>query len=191
MRELRFFVPIQEVSILMKRLPHWSQPGTIAFITWRAADSLPPQLQDELTRQHGNLLTQMGLDPRADWKAAVEQLPAAERGRVKWSVVETWDQMLGSGVGASVLIRPEFAAIVEKSLLHFDEARYYPTDAIVMPNLNGQNRRRCSRNSLPKSVLAGTIEGVRLRPLSIVRTGWGKEVLRGCHWLLTAGERAC
>jgi hypothetical protein len=33
--------PKQEIAVIERRLPHWSQAGTIAFITWRTWDSIP------------------------------------------------------------------------------------------------------------------------------------------------------
>jgi type I restriction enzyme R subunit len=134
MREFQFFDPGQVYSVVTRKLPHWSQPGTLVFITWRSADSLPRVLQDRLTRERELLLRQMGLDPRSDWRAALERLPAVERGRAKWRLFQLWDELLDGGAGACVLARPELSAIVEDSLLHFDADRYELTDSVVMPN---------------------------------------------------------
>ena len=48
MHDFQFFDPEQDVAVVHKRLPHWSQPGTIAFITWRTGDSLPKELLKQL-----------------------------------------------------------------------------------------------------------------------------------------------
>jgi hypothetical protein len=29
-----------DVAVVQRKLPHWSQPGTVAFITWRTLDSM-------------------------------------------------------------------------------------------------------------------------------------------------------
>jgi hypothetical protein len=38
---MRFYDPDDAVLITRRRLPHWAQAGTVVFITWRTADSLP------------------------------------------------------------------------------------------------------------------------------------------------------
>ena len=38
---LQYFDPQQDHTVGWKRLPHWAQAGTVCFITWRTADSLP------------------------------------------------------------------------------------------------------------------------------------------------------
>lgn len=134
MHEFQFFDRKQEVSVKTKQLPHWAQAGTLTFLTWRTADSLPRMLHDEITWQRAELLRNMGLRPQGDWKAAVEKLPAAERGRVHWAMFQIWDECLGRGAGACVLRRPELSVIVKESLRHFDEDRYFLTDFVIMPN---------------------------------------------------------
>jgi REP element-mobilizing transposase RayT len=134
MDSFRFFEREDDFTVVAKRLPHWAQAGTLVFITWRTADSLPHDVQVRFTRDREQALAAMGLNPRGDWKAALEKLPAAERGRVKWELFRTWDDRLDGGAGACVLRRPALSAIVEKSLLHFDGERYVLTDSIVMPN---------------------------------------------------------
>jgi type I restriction enzyme R subunit len=134
MREFRFFDREADYTVVAKQLPHWAQAGTLVFITWRTADSLPREAQEKLTRERQRVLASMGLDPRGDWRTAVEQLPAAERGRVTWQLFLAWEDDLDRGAGACVLQRTELSAIVERSLLHFDGERYLLTDAAVMPN---------------------------------------------------------
>ena len=134
MDELQFFDPKQEFTIVSKSLPHWAQAGTVAFITWRTADSLPATIQDTITAERMQLLLQFGLDPQTAWKTQLSKLPAADRGRVQSSLFSLWDERLDGGLGACVLKRPEISRIVEESLLHFDGDRYVLTDAVVMPN---------------------------------------------------------
>ena len=38
---MQIFDPKQEFCIVERRLPHWSQAGTITFVTWRTWDSIP------------------------------------------------------------------------------------------------------------------------------------------------------
>jgi REP element-mobilizing transposase RayT len=134
MEELQFFDPKQDFTIISKSLPHWAQAGTISFITWRTADSLPADVQERLTQERKELLRTFDIDPETDWKAQLGRLPAKDRGRVRWSLFVAWDERLDGGLGACVLKRPELSRIVEESLLHFDGDRYFLTDAVVMPN---------------------------------------------------------
>lgn len=134
MEGLQFFGPKQDFTIAWKALPHWAQAGTVCFITWRTADSLPADVISRLARERNDLLLGFGLDPQGNWKGNLAKLPALERGRVQWSLFSAWDQQLDSGAGACVLARPELSRIVLDSLLHFDGDRYVLTDAVVMPN---------------------------------------------------------
>src|SRR4051794_31279122 len=134
MQEFQFFDPAQELTIVTKQLRHWAQAGTLTFITWRTADSLPQTLQHKLTRERAELLSRFAVDPHGDWKPLVERLPAKQRGRLQWALFQMWDDLLDRGAGACELRRPELSAMVEKSLLHFDGERYLITDSVVMPN---------------------------------------------------------
>ncbi len=131
---VQFFDPKQEFTIARKSLPHWAQAGTVCFITWRMADSLPAAVLRELAHERSDLLGSFGLDPRSDWKSELSKLPARDRGRVQWSLFAAWDEQLDHCAGACELSKPELSKIVEDSLLHFDGDRYVLTDAVVMPN---------------------------------------------------------
>jgi REP element-mobilizing transposase RayT len=134
MADFQFFDPNQEIGIAYKSLPHWAQAGTLCFITWRTADSLPAAALESITCRRANLLKSYGLDPKGDWKRELANLPPADRGRVKWSLFESWDRQLDAGAGAGLLARPELSQIVADSLLFFDGDRYFLTDFVVMPN---------------------------------------------------------
>ena len=132
--DLQYFDRRQEYSVVFKRLPHWAQAGTIAFITWRTADSLPKAALARLNRQRQELLRQHQLDPDADWKAALAKLPSAVGEQLHWEFFTAWDKQLDLAAGACVLREPALSKIVVNSLLHFDNQRYILTDAVVMPN---------------------------------------------------------
>jgi type I restriction enzyme R subunit len=131
---LQFFDPKQDFTIAWKSLPHWAQTGTICFITWRTADSLPTDVIERLARERAQLLRRFGLKPESDWKRDLGKLPGLERSRLQWLLFHAWDGELDNGVGECVLARPEMSRIVEDSLLHFDGDRYVLTDSVVMPN---------------------------------------------------------
>jgi putative transposase len=134
MDQFQFFDPKQEFSVTFKALPHWTQAGTITFITWRTADSLPKSALDRLAGERLELLSRFGLDPTGDWKRQLARLQPLVRGRIQWKLFTVWDELLDNGAGACVLARPELSKIVEESLLHFDGERYVITDSVVMPN---------------------------------------------------------
>src|SRR5258708_3682020 len=55
---MEIFDQSQDFEIIYRKLPHWLQPGAVAFITWRTWDSMPAkiirQCQAELFRvKHG------------------------------------------------------------------------------------------------------------------------------------------
>ncbi|WP_254511784.1 transposase [Anatilimnocola floriformis] len=128
------FDPNQDHTIVWKRLPHWAQAGTICFITWRTADSFPRDLVEKFIARREELLRQLSIDPRGDWRQSIQKLPTAIRERTQWELFANWDEQLDLAAGACVLREPDLSEIVLNSLLHFDNDRYFLTDAVVMPN---------------------------------------------------------
>lgn len=132
--QLQFFDRNQDHTIIWGKLPHWAQAGTICFITWRMADSLPKEAIQRLETQRVDVLTRLRIDPQSDWKRALAKLPVSVRAHVHWTLFQSWDNELDNAAGSCVLQEPPLAAIVMKSLRHFDGDRYLLTDAVVMPN---------------------------------------------------------
>jgi hypothetical protein len=131
---IQFFDAEQEINIVWKALPHWAQTGTVCFITWRTADSMPCSVLERLAEERRALLWSFGVDPDGNWKNDLARLPPRDRGRVQWSLFTVWGRELDSGAGECVLARPSISQIVLNSLLHFDGDRYLLTDAVIMPN---------------------------------------------------------
>ena len=70
-KDASFFDPKAEVGVLQRRLPHWDQAGTFAFVTFRLIDSLPQELIRQLAHERAQLLSAAGIDPKAiDLRAA-------------------------------------------------------------------------------------------------------------------------
>ncbi len=134
MPDLQFFDRHQDFTVVWGKLPHWAQVGTVCFITWRTADSLPSVFQERITCERQRLLRDNGLDPEGDWKEALSKLPDTDRGRVQWGLYRIWDDCLDLGRGDCVLKDPALSELVGNSLLHFDGDRYILTDYVVMPN---------------------------------------------------------
>ena len=132
--DLQFFDPHADHTLVWKKLPHLAQAGTLCFITWRTADSLPKAAIERLAHEREVLLRQYGLDPKGNWKASLAELKPEFRAAVHWSLFSAWDHELDNASGACVLRRQDLAKIVMDSLLHFDRDRYVLTDAVIMPN---------------------------------------------------------
>jgi type I restriction enzyme R subunit len=133
-RDLQFFDPNADHTVVWKNLPHFAQAGTLCFITWRTADSLPASAVEKLSKEREVKLQQYDIDPTGNWRASLAELKPEIRGKVHWALFTAWDQGLDNAYGACVLKRPELARIVMDSLLHFDNDRYVLTDAVIMPN---------------------------------------------------------
>lgn len=131
---LQFFDPQDDVGIVERKLPHWSQPGTITFITWRTDDSLPKPVMDRLVAERNQWLRAHGINPIGDWRSAVARLDRKLQFEFRTNIDTRWHEELDACHGACVLRRPELAAIVRDSLLKFDSDRYFLTDSVVMPN---------------------------------------------------------
>jgi hypothetical protein len=134
MNWFQFFDPHQEVALVGKHLPHWAQSGTMCFVTWRTADSLPESAHERIAQELSQYLKSLGLNPTGDWRQEMAKLPPTDRSRAHWFQFTAWDRQLDLGVGELVLSRPEISALVAESLLAFDEDRYFITDFAVMPN---------------------------------------------------------
>ena len=131
----RFFDPKEDCLVIERRLPHWSQPGTVCFLTWRCWDSLPSAVLDSWFAARSAWLLQHGIDVEADdWQDQLAQLPLADQRDFHSRLSARWEAALDEGHGACVLRRPELGQIVANSLRHFDEDRYLLTDFVVMPN---------------------------------------------------------
>ncbi|MFO0789771.1 MAG: transposase [Pirellulales bacterium] len=131
---MQFFDPKQDHTVVWKRLPHWAQAGTLCFITWRTADSLPVDVRRRLADERAKVLSDVGLNVAGDWRRELTKLPVQERDSVQWKLFAAWDGELDRAAGECVLKRPELSLIVANSLLHFDGQRHELTDFVVMPN---------------------------------------------------------
>lgn len=129
------FDPEQDIAIVYRRLPHWSQAGAVCFITWRTFDSIPAPVLRQWLDERGQYLRRHGIDPSAaDWRGQLNRLAPRIRNEFYRTFSDRWNDHLDACHGACVLRRPELSCIVADSLLHFDGQRYDLTDFVVMPN---------------------------------------------------------
>ena len=131
----QFFERDEGWDIVERRLPHWDQPGTLVFITFRTCDSLPAKVVRVWYAERDRWLRSHGIDPEAsDWRMAVDRLDKPIRREFRRRLDSHSHDQLDRCHGACVLRRPDLSKIVADSLLHFDGDRYWLTDFVVMPN---------------------------------------------------------
>jgi type I restriction enzyme R subunit len=129
------FDPDAEYSVVERRLPHWSQAGTVCFITWRTDDSIPPPLLRQWHADRDHWLRRHDIDPKSvDWRDQLQKLDRIVRAEFAQTFSRRWHNHLDAGYGACVLKSPPISDIVAKSLLHFDGDHYEMCDFVVMPN---------------------------------------------------------
>lgn len=117
------FDPEMPVTIHVRNLPHWQQPGCTYFVTFRLADSLPQEtLKRWQTERKHWLQSNPTLHSTGQRRQFHELFPAR---------LERW---LDSGFGECWLRKPEVAAVVEQALKHFAGQRYELGAHVIMPN---------------------------------------------------------
>ncbi len=133
---LRVFDPNEAFEVVVRRrLPHWSQDGTICFITWRTWDSIPAPILAAWLAERAAWLAKHGIDSTdGQWRRQLESLNSAQLQEFQLLHSDRWNEHLDACHGACVLRTPELARIVADSLRHFDGKRYDLTDFVVMPN---------------------------------------------------------
>jgi type I restriction enzyme R subunit len=132
---LRVFDPEDDLAVVYRQLPHWSQQGTLSFITWRTWDSFPKPVLQRLLVERGKWLAAHGIDPDADnWPVRVQSLDSASRTQFRKLISDRWNEQLDACHGTCHLSHTDLSGIVRDSLLHFDGDRYEITDFVVMPN---------------------------------------------------------
>jgi REP element-mobilizing transposase RayT len=130
-----FYDRTQPVFVTEGRLPHWFQPGVTYFVTFRTDDSVPAALASQWHRHRIEWLTARGIDPSApDVGARIAGLPTRDHQAYHRTFTKPFLDYLDRGAGACPLRRPECAAEVNESLMHFDYVRYVISDFVVMPN---------------------------------------------------------
>ncbi|MDQ3116555.1 MAG: carbamoyl-phosphate synthase large subunit, partial [Verrucomicrobiota bacterium] len=106
-----------------RNLPHWEQPGATYFVTFRLADAVPAELQQQWREELASWLKH---HPEPwDAKTAFEHHRRFIQSREEW---------FDHGSGSCLLRNPAVAQIVAQALRHFDGDRYQLDAFVVMPN---------------------------------------------------------
>jgi REP element-mobilizing transposase RayT len=119
-----------DFEIYRINLPHWRQPGSTYFVTWRLVDSLPQVKLDALHAERIAWLRAHGIPDGGDI-AALSAKHRTEYHRLFTARIHEW---LDAGMGACHLRAPRCAAPVAEALRHFDGDRYALDAFVVMPN---------------------------------------------------------
>ena len=128
------FDPKAELHIYEHCRPHWSQAGTVVFITFRTHDSIPREVVERWEKEKQDWLRHHDLDARAHWSLIVPTLPGKDQADFYKTFNRTREAFLDTCHGGCLLKRQELAKIVADSLMHFDLQRYRMGDFVVMPN---------------------------------------------------------
>jgi len=121
--------------IYYRRLPHWDQPGSMCFVTWRTIDSIPAEVLHRWRVERAIWLRQYKIDPHAkNWREQLNMLPIAALRNYHTRFTSPWMECLDKCHGACVLRQPALSAIVAESLRFHDGAEYELSDFVVMPN---------------------------------------------------------
>ena len=133
--KLRTFDPAAEWLVVERRVSHWTQAGTLCFVTIRMWDSIPRDVLQRMLRERADWLARHGIsssDPR--WRSQVDQLDQRLQREFRRLIWQRWDSSLDECYGSCVLKEPRLAKIVADSLRHFHGDRYELTDYVIMPN---------------------------------------------------------
>ena len=101
--DLQFFDARDDVAVQYRNLPHWSQAGTICFITWRTMDSLPRAVVEPWVRERAAWLRRHDLDPvYPGWRKKLLALPRETQLEYHHQFTSRWNDWLADCGGACV-----------------------------------------------------------------------------------------
>lgn len=129
-----FFDKTEAFLVTRGALPHWHQPGTTYFVTFRTEDSVPQALNRAWHANRAQWLVNHGIDPSAkDWKLHLRRSLELER-EYHATFTREFMEYLDRGLGECVLRDQRIAEIIADSLAYSDGVQYHLGDFVVMPN---------------------------------------------------------
>ncbi len=133
--QVRLFDPTADWSVVERQLPHWTQAGTLCFVTIRMWDSIPKEVLQRMLRERAEWLARHGISSsNPQWRSQLDQLDEQHQREFRHLVWRRWDSDLDECHGSCVLKNPRLASIVADSLRYFHGDRYELTDYVIMPN---------------------------------------------------------
>ena len=128
------FDPKADLLIHEHFRPHWSQSGAIVFLTFRTHDSIPQEVIHRWEREKQDWMHRRGHPAEQHWTKILANLDPKELAEFTKQFERCREDFLDTCHGRCLLRRPELAATVADSLLHFDGDRYRMGDFVIMPN---------------------------------------------------------
>jgi len=125
-----YFDRKEPVSITKRNLPHWHQKGKVYFVTFRLYDSIPQEIAEKIKRERHNWFEKNKIDNMTD----LHNLPLEKRIEYYRLFSKRYDRLLDNGYGSCILADKKCRQIVEDTLKHFDNERYYLDKYVIMPN---------------------------------------------------------
>ena len=115
-----------EVTIRNRgRMPHWDKDGSLYFVTFHLADSLPESIREEI-RKRWQLLEAA--------RSSGRKLLKVEEDTLNKTSTKAIERLLDAGHGSCALRDPRVAEIVASALKFWDGNRYRLLSWCVMPN---------------------------------------------------------
>jgi len=115
-KHLQFYDTQQQYAVVWRRLPHWSQAGSISFITWRTWDSIPANILQIWLAERNTWLKFHGINPAAEnWRRKLRLLDPNSRREFQLQISNRWNEHLDNCHGACVLRQVELPQIVADS----------------------------------------------------------------------------
>lgn len=108
------------------RLPHWEMDGSVYFVTFRLADSLPRRILELFQAEREEILERA--------KRTGRELTPLEQQKLMELFSEKIDGFLDSGAGEGYMKNPRISRLVSEALMRFDGERYHLYAYCVMPN---------------------------------------------------------
>ncbi len=134
----------REIAVRERNLPHWFQPGTAIFITFRTADSLPKdvvltmqkELEDWLRIKQlpAELALSVLTQRRVDHDHLLKALTRNDSDELRRLLARLYHWSLDDCHGKCVLREPNLAAIVFNAIRHGDGSQFDLDRFVIMPN---------------------------------------------------------
>ncbi len=121
--DINYFNPRDKIEKHIYRLPHWQQTGTMYFVTWHLADSLPKSVRHKISFQKQNWLKS---HPKP-WDAATSK-------EYHFNFTLPLEKYLDQGAGSCLLKQQKCAAALKEVMLKYQDIRYEVDTFVIMPN---------------------------------------------------------
>lgn len=118
-----FLDPSDEIQKHGVKLPHWQQPDSMQFVTFRLGDAMP---REKLDRWQEEYAIWMARHPRP-WSPEVER---EYQKRFIWKI-EHW---LDEGSGSCLLAEEAVRSLLAETLMHDEGTRAEHHAWVIMPN---------------------------------------------------------